>query len=300
LQLHYYLIYNKQDIVMITHEMIHLYDAYTHGQLSRRDFLSKLAVVAGGMTAAIGVLPALENDYTRIADNSATEGIVDEYIAYQGASGEMRAYSARPFFDPPYPVVVVIHENRGLNPYIEEVTRRVASSGFWAFAPDALSPVGGTPDDSDLARTRIGELDGEQTIQDFVAAVDFAASHADSNGKTGCVGFCWGGRMANQLAVHCQNLKAAVAFYGSQPNVTDVPKIKAAVMLHYAGLDERINAGIEPYVQALREAEIEHSVHLYEDVHHAFHNHTSATRYNEAAAKLAWQRTIAFFNVHLT
>jgi carboxymethylenebutenolidase len=225
--------------------------------------------------------------------------LADEYITYPGASGEMRAYSVKPFFDGPYPVVIVIHENRGLNPYIEEVTRRVASAGFWAFAPDALSSVGGTPEDSDLARTQIGALDAHQTIQDFVAAVDFAATHGDSTGRTGCVGFCWGGRMANQLAVNCPNLNAAVAFYGSQPDVADVPKIKAAVMLHYAGLDDRINAGIPEYAEALQAAEIDHTIHVYEDVHHAFHNHTSQTRYDESAARLAWQRTIAFLNVHL-
>jgi carboxymethylenebutenolidase len=251
------------------------------------------------MTAALNLLPVLENNYNIVADRPKFDGIGEGYITYPGASCQMRAFHAKPEYEGKFPAVVVIHENRGLNPYIEEVARRVASAGFWAIAPDALSPVGGTPEDSDLARTKIGELDFPTTVQDFVAAVDFAEKHEETTGMVGCVGFCWGGRMANLLAVHCENLKAAVAFYGSQPEVADVPKIKAAVMLHYAGLDERINAGIPAYEEALKAADIEYSLHMYENVNHAFHNHTNAARYDEAAADLAWKRTIAFFNMHL-
>jgi carboxymethylenebutenolidase len=211
----------------------------------------------------------------------------------------MRAYHARPEVEGKYPAVVVIHENRGLNPHIEDVTRRVAGAGFWALAPDALSPVGGTPEDSDLARTKIGELDAETTLQDFIAGVNFASTHPGTTGKTGCVGFCWGGRMSNLLAVSCANLEAAVAFYGSQPNAADVPKIKAGVMLHYAGLDERINAGIPAYEEALKAADVNYVIHMYDNVNHAFHNDTSPTRYDKDAAELAWKRTIAFFTTHL-
>jgi carboxymethylenebutenolidase len=284
---------------MVSEEIIRLYDAYTHGGMSRREFVARLAVLAGSMHAAVSLLPLLENNYRMIAEGYSREGIGEEYLTYPGASGEMRAFSARPLIDTPVPAVIVIHENRGLNPYIEEVARRVAGAGFWAIAPDALSPAGGTPEDSDTARTMIYELDMDTTIQDFVAAVDFAAAHPTCTGKTGCVGFCWGGRMANMLAVHSRNLNAAVAFYGSQPDAAMVPQINAALMLHYAALDDRINAGIPAYVEALDSAGVNYQMHMYENVHHAFHNHTSATRYDEAAATLAWNRTIAFFNIHL-
>lgn len=283
---------------MLNQDIINLYDSFTHGQIARRDFLSRLATLVGGMSAAMAILPLLENDYSKVSSQSL-EGISQDYITYPGASGEIRAFHARPETSERFPAVIVIHENRGLNPHIEDVTRKVASAGFWAIAPDALSPIGGTPEDSDLARTKIGELDFPATIQDFVAAVNFAANHPETTGKVGCVGFCWGGRMSNLLAVNCLNLNAAVAYYGSQADAADVPKIKAAVMLHYAGLDERINAGIPAYEEALKAADVNYSIHIYENVNHAFNNDTSPTRYNKEAADLAWRRTIAFFNTHL-
>jgi carboxymethylenebutenolidase len=288
---------NPKSIIMVTQEIINLYDAFTHGQIRRRDFIARLTVLAGGMAAAMKLLPLLENDYAHA--DAKIDGISSEYITYPGASGEMRAYHAKPESEGPYPAVVVIHENRGLNPHIEQVARKTAAAGFWAIAPDALSPLGGTPEDSDLARTKIGELDAQVTLQDFIAAVNFASKHPSTTGKIGCVGFCWGGRMANLLAVNCENLGAAVAFYGGQPDAKDVPRIKAAVMLHYAGLDERVNAGIPAYEEALKAADVNYLIHMYEDVNHAFHNDTSPTRYNEEAAELAWSRTIAFFNTHL-
>jgi len=285
---------------MITQEIINLYDAFTHGHIPRREFLSQLATLAGSMTAAATLLPLLENDYGRMPPaHEAYPDISDDYISYPGASGQVHAYHAKPEFEGPYPAVVVIHENRGLNPYIEDVARRLADVGFWALAPDALSCVGGTPEDQDLAREKIGELNKETAVQDFVAAVNFASSHTETNGKVGCVGFCWGGGIANQLAVHCENLIAAVSFYGSQPKSEDVPAIKAAMMLHYAGLDERINDGIPAYEEALKEAGTEYVKYMYDNVNHAFHNHTNAARYNADAADLAWKRTIAFFNTHL-
>ncbi len=285
---------------MITQEIINLYDSFTHGQIARRDFLARLAVIAGSMSAATSLLPMLENDYSISRKKVVVpEGISSEYITYPGASGEMRAYHARPDIEGKYPAVIVIHENRGLNAHIEDVTRRLAGAGFWAIAPDALSPIGGTPEDSDLARTKIGELDQATTLQDFIAAINFASSHSMTTGKTGCVGFCWGGRMSNLLAVNCENLKAAVAFYGGQPEATDVPKIKAAVLLHYAGLDERVNAGIPAYEEALKASDVNFVLHMYDNVNHAFHNDTSPSRYDQTAAELAWKRTIAFFNIHL-
>ena len=211
----------------------------------------------------------------------------------------MRAYRAKPEGSGPFPAVIIIHENRGLNPHIEDVTRRAAAAGYWAIAPDGLSPAGGTPADTDAARTAIGKLDMPTTIRDFAAAVDFARKSDETTHKVGCVGFCWGGAMANQLAVSCPDLSAAVAFYGRQPAAADAAKIKAAVQLHYAGLDERINAGIPEYQAALDAAGVRYEIHRYDGVDHAFHNDTSTERYNADAAKLAWKRTIEFLDKHV-
>ena len=283
-------------------KIIALYDEFTHGGMDRREFMSRLAMLAGGVTAAAAIAPLLENDYAAAAPpEGAPEGAAaaGDRITYPGASGEMRAYSAKPSGSGPFPAVIVIHENRGLNPHIEDVARRAAAAGFWAIAVDALSPVGGTPADADAAREAIGKLDAAATKGDFVAAVEFARKNEQSTGKVGCVGFCWGGAMANTLAVNCPDLAAAVAFYGRQPAAADVPKIKAAVQLHYAGLDERINAGIADYESALKAAGTRYELHMYDGVNHAFHNDTSKERYNEEAAKLAWKRTIEFLDKHL-
>jgi carboxymethylenebutenolidase len=191
--------------------------------------------------------------------------------------------------------VVVIHENRGLNPHIEDVARRAALEGFFALAPDALSPLGGTPDDTDEARSLIRELDPDKTREDFVAAVSYLKNRPQSTGKVGCVGFCWGGSMSNQLAIHAPDLSAAVVFYGRSPASEDVPKIKVPLLLNYAGLDERINATVPAYEEALKAAGVTYTVHMYEGVNHAFHNDTSVARYDKAAATLAWKRTIDFF-----
>jgi len=280
--------------------IIDLWDEFTHGGMDRRDFMQRLAGMVGGMTGAVAVLPSLENDYGRRPAVSLDDpSIRVAYLTYPGASGDVRAYHAAPAGPGPYPAVVVIHENRGLNPHIEDVTRRAAAAGFWAISPDALSPLGGTPGDTDTARTRMRELDAEQTVGDFAAGVTYAAKADGTNGGVGGVGFCWGGGMANSLAVTSSDLNAAVAFYGRQPATEDVPKIRAAVQLHYAGLDERINAGIPEYEAALEAAGVEFQIHRYDGVNHAFHNDTSPTRYDEAAATLAWSRTIEFFNAHL-
>jgi carboxymethylenebutenolidase len=207
----------------------------------------------------------------------------------------MQAYVARPKKEDKYAAVVVVHENRGLNAHIEDVTRRAAKAGYLAIAPNALSSLGGTPANEDEARDQFTKLNQDDTLQNFIKVFDYLPTRSDYNGKAGCVGFCWGGGIANQLAVNVPTLKAAVAFYGRQPDATDVPKIKAAVQLHYAGLDERINAGKDAYIDALKKNNVTYESYVYDGVNHAFHNDTAPTRYNEAAAKLAWQRTLDFF-----
>lgn len=225
--------------------------------------------------------------------------VYTENITYPGATGEVRAKFARPKGDDKLPGVVVIHENKGLNPHIQDVTDRVAREGFLAIGPDALSPVGGTPEDPDKAISLIKELDDQSTRDNFLAAIQYLKTHPSSTGRVGCIGFCWGGRMANQLAVHSPDLLAAVPFYGMQPASEDVPKIKASLLLHYGGLDERINAGIPAFEAALKEAFIEYKIFMYEGAPHAFHNDSSAERYHKEAAQLAWERTISFLNEKL-
>ncbi len=275
--------------------IIDLYDEYTHMPLTRSEFLKKLAKLAGGTAAAVALLPVLENNYAQAAIVAEDDPHVEtEYIKYPAPKGEVRAYLARPKRDGKLPGVVVIHENRGLNPHIEDVARRAAVEGFLAVAPDALSPLGGTPEDTDRARELIYELDREETLANFVAAVSYLKNHSACTGKVGCVGFCWGGGMSNQLAVHSPDLAAAVAFYGRQAAAEDVPRIKASLLLQYAELDERINAGIPEYEKALKEASVDYQLYIYEGVNHAFHNDTSEARYNQDAAQLAWQRTVSF------
>jgi carboxymethylenebutenolidase len=217
-----------------------------------------------------------------------------ENINYPGETGDVLAHYARPKGDGKLPGVVVIPEIWGLVPHIEEVARRVALEGFLAIAPDPLSPLGGTPDDVDEARTMMRELDSQETTKNLVAAVEYLKTRPQASGKVGVTGFCWGGGMTNHVAVNSPDVQAAVPFYGRQPASEDVPKIKASMLIHYAGDDERINAGIPEFEAALKEASIEYKIHMYEGAKHAFFNDTSA-RYHEEAAKLAWERTIAFF-----
>jgi carboxymethylenebutenolidase len=280
--------------------IIELYDEYTHKPLDRREFLKRLAMLAGGAAAANALLPLLENNYAKAEIVSKDDPRLDaSYIAYPGSTGDVRAYMARLKGSSSLPAVIVIHENRGLNPHIEDVARRAALEGFLAIAPDALSPLGGTPADEDKARTLIGQLDRTSTIANYVSAVAFSKSHPLSTGKVGCVGFCWGGGMANQTAVNSPDLAAAVAFYGAQPSAADVPKIKASLLLHYASLDAGINAGIPAFEEALKRASIDYRLYMYEGANHAFHNDTNAARYNKEAAQLAWGRTISFLNEKL-
>lgn len=279
-------------------QIINLYDEYTHKPLPRSEFMKRLAILTGSTAAAVAILPFLEGNYAKAAV-TPDDDLFTEYITYPAVTGEMKAYVARPKKEAKYGTVVVIHENRGLNTHIEDVARRAATAGFLAIAPNALAPLGGTPANEDEARTLFTKLNAQETQTNFINIFNYLKTRKDSSGKFGCVGFCWGGGMSNTLAVNVPELKAAVAFYGRQAAVEDVPKIKAAVQLHYAALDERINAGIAAYEQALKDNKVTYEVHMYPDVNHAFHNDTAPTRYNEAAAKLAWQRTIDFFKKHL-
>lgn len=277
-------------------KIINLFDEYTHKPLKREEFISRLVKITGSMAAALTVLPLLEVNYAKAAVvPEQDDDIITEDITYPGDGMTMNGYLARPKAAGKYGAVVVIHENRGLNPHIKDVARRVAKAGFVALAPDALSGTGGTPANEDEARDRIGNLDAAVNLQNFIRGLQYAGTRSEANGKTGCVGFCWGGAMSNQLAVNDPSLDAAVAFYGRQPGIVDVKKIKARVQLHYGSLDERVNQGIPDYEKALKDAGIKYELFMYEGAQHAFHNDTAPTRYNEAAAKLAWERTIDLF-----
>ncbi len=281
-------------------QIINLFDEYTHKPLKREDFLKKLVLLTGSMTAAMTALSQLEVKYDQaVTVLPQDDRITTEYITYPGDDTTMKGYFAKPKKEGKYGAVVVIHENRGLNPHIEDVTRRVALAGYLALGVDALSPLGGTPKDEEAARGLFGQLDAKKNLNNFIKAFDYLKARKDCNGKTGCVGFCWGGALANQLAVNVPDLKAAVAFYGRQPDAADVSRIKAAVQLHYGGLDERVNAGIPAYEEALKKAGVSYELFIYEGANHAFHNDTAPTRYNEVAAKQAWERTLKLFGEKL-
>jgi carboxymethylenebutenolidase len=276
-------------------EIIDLYDEYTHELLDRREFLKKLSILAGGTVVASALLPLLENNHAKAEVLPKDDPrLYTEYIKYPSATGEVRAYFVRPKADEKLPGVVIIHENRGLVPHIEDVTRRVALEGFLAIAPDALSPLGGTPEDPEKAPSLIQKLDSKSTIENYVAAVRYLKMHPLSTGKVGVVGFCWGGGIANQVAVNSPDVIAVVPYYGRQPASEDVSKIKASLLLHYAGLDEGINKGIPAFEAALKKASIDYQIYMYEGAQHAFNNDTWAERFNKEAAQLAWQRTILF------
>lgn len=280
--------------------IINLFDEYTHKPLSREDFLKKLTRLTGSTAAALAVLPFLEINYAKAETiHQDDDRLVIERITYPSDGLAMKAYVARPKKKGKYPAIVVIHENRGLNPHIEDVTRRAALEGFLTIAPDALSPLGGTPPDTDQARELFTKLDAAKTQSNFIDVFQYLKNRKDCNEKFGCVGFCWGGAMANQLAVHVPDLKVAIPFYGRQPEVADVAKIKAVVQLHYGGLDERINAGISAYEEALKKAGTRYEIFIYEGAQHGFHNDSAPTRYNEAAAKLAWSRVMSLFKKEL-
>ena len=286
----------------ISQAMINAYDEYTHLSLDRRAFMEKLTVLAGSGAAAAAIALLLAANSARaetVAEGD--ERLTAEDITYPGAEGEMKGYLVRPRDAAgDLPVVIVIHENRGLNPHTRDVARRMALEGFVALAPDFLSPQGGTPADEDQARQMFSSLDANATAANAEATRVYLAGLDGTNGKVGAVGFCWGGGLVNRMATKSPELNAAVAYYGSQPPVEDVPAIKAPLMLHYAGLDERINAGIDAYKAALDQNGKTYEIHVYEGVNHAFNNDTSAARYDKAAADLAWGRTVEFFKANLS
>jgi carboxymethylenebutenolidase len=280
--------------------IIDLYDEYTHAPLDRRVFLERLARLTGSAAAAAALVPLLEANQARAAIVPPADPRLEAgRITYPGATGDITAYLARPKGASKPPAVIVIHENRGLNPHIEDVARRLALEGFLAAAPDLLSPLGGTPVDEDAARDLIGRLDAAQTVENLLAAVTFLEKHPSGTGKVGAVGFCWGGARVGELAVNAPNLDAAVVYYGRQPAADQVEKIRAPLLLHYAGLDASINAGIAAFEAALKKANKRYSLHMYEGANHAFNNDTSEARYHKQAADLAWSRSIAFLKANL-
>jgi carboxymethylenebutenolidase len=281
-------------------KIIDLYDEYTHELLDRREFLRSLSVLAGSTAAAIALLPLIENNNAKAEVVPKDDPrLYTDHMKYPGATGEVLAYLARPKRDEKIPGVVVIHENRGLVPHIEDVTRRVALEGFLAIAPDALTPLGGTPEDPEKAPSLMQKLDSQSTTQNYVAAVRYLKTHPVSTGKVGAIGFCWGGGMANQVAVNSPDILAVVPYYGRQPASEDVSKIKASLLLHYAGVDEGINKGILAYEEALKKASIDYKMYMYEGAKHGFNTDTNPDRYNKEAAQLAWQRTISFLKEKL-
>ena len=282
-------------------EVLKLFDGYVHGFLSRRDFLDKASKYAVGGFSAAAMLESLRPNYAwaqQVPRNDSR--IVAEYLTYPSpqGSGTMKGYFVRPAGSGKWPGVVVIHENRGLNPYIEDVARRLAVDGFVAFAPDALTPLGGYPGDEEKAAQMFGTLDAAKRTEDLMAAYTFLESRPECTGKVGAVGFCFGGGIVNQMAVRFPDLAAAVPFYGGQPSAAEAAKIKAPLLLQYASNDERINAGWPAYEAALKENKVKYEAFIYPNTQHGFHNDTTP-RYDEAAAKLAWQRTIAFFKENL-
>jgi carboxymethylenebutenolidase len=280
--------------------IIDLYDLYTHGGMNRRSFLDRLAALAGSTAAASALLPVLQNNYALAQTVPESDPrIVAETVDIPGVTG-LKGYLVRPKAGGErLPAVIVIHENRGLNPHIRDVTRRMATEGFLALGLDYLSPTGCTPADEEKGREMIGQLKQPDVIASGKAAVAYLKGHPNGNAKVGAVGFCWGGGAVNNLAVNELDLNAGVAYYGGQPKAEDVPKIRAALMLHYASLDERINAGIPAYEAALKGAGKPYEIHMYEGANHAFNNDTNAARYDKTAADQAWSRTVAFLKKHL-
>lgn len=282
--------------------ILEIFDGYVHGKMSKREFMSKAGrYAAAGVTGAM-ILEQLEPNYAlaqQVApDDPSIETMTAEYESPEG-HGTIRGLMARPAnASGALPAVLVVHENRGLNPYIEDVVRRTAKAGYVAFGPDGLTPLGGYPGNDEDGRELQSQLDGARLMEDFFAAFEFLRDHEASTGRVGCVGFCYGGGVCNALAVAYPDLAASVPFYGRQPAAEDVPRIEAPLMIHYAALDDRINAGAAAYAQALRDNGKEFSEHFYPDVNHGFHNDTTP-RYDEEAATLAWDRTLAFFETHL-
>ncbi len=289
----------KEDIKQ---EVFDLYDAYAHNQIGRREFMDKLSTYAVGGITVMSLLSFIMPDYkTKIQIPQDDARLETRYITYDSpkGGGTIRGLLAKPAgTTEKLPGIVVVHENRGLNPHIEDVCRRAALAGFVALAPDALTPLGGYPGNDDDGRAMQSKRDRNEMLEDFIAAYETLNSHSDCTGKVGVVGFCFGGWISNMMAARIPGLAAAVPFYGGQPPVEMVPQIQAPLLLHYAGLDERVNAGWPEYEAALKANNKEYQAFFYPEKNHGFHNDTTP-RYDEAAAKLAWQRTVDFFNQHL-
>jgi carboxymethylenebutenolidase len=282
----------------VTQEMIRAYDDYTHVHLDRRRFMNALAKLAGGSAAAAVIAPliAARPAAAQMVDENDAR-LTTEFVTFPGASGQMLGYLAYPLevMAGALPAVIVIHENRGLNEHTQDIARRFAIEGFTALAPDFLSPEGGTPADEELARELIGNLTPEDLTGNLLAAAQYLRERDEAReAAVAAVGFCWGGTQAARLAVADPELAAAVVFYGGQPAADDVPAIEARLLLHYAGLDERVNAGIPDFEAALQEAGVDYTLHMYEGANHAFFNDTAEARYDPEAAGLAWERTLAF------
>jgi len=283
-------------------KVLDLFDLYVHGGIGRREFLNKAARIVGSGVAAAAMLESLSPNYAwaqQVAPNDPR--LNAERIKYSSPQGygEVSGLLARPASATgKLPGVVVVHENRGLNPYIEDVARRLGVAGFLALAPDGLTSLGGYPGNDNEGRQLQAQLDRDKLLEDFLAAAKFLESHAECTGKVGIVGFCFGGWIANMVAVKMPELGAAVPFYGRQPEAADAAKIKAPLLIHYGGLDQRVNEGWPAYEEALKANHVRYAVHFYEGANHGFHNDTTP-RYDEAAAKLAWERTLAFFNENL-
>jgi carboxymethylenebutenolidase len=280
-----------------------LYDEYCHGRIDRREFLARASALIIGGVSALAMAQSLFPRYAEAQTISFTDDRIKakyvEYASPGGNSGMMRAYLVQPKGAGPFPAVLVIHENRGLNPYVEDVARRAAVAGFVALAPDGLSPVGGYPGNDDDGRTLQANLDQAKLRQDMVNSARWLKSHELSNRKLGATGFCWGGGMVNNLAVAIgADLNAGVPFYGAAPTAAEVAKIKAPLLINYAGMDERINGMWPEFEAALKAAKVPYQMYMYEGTNHGFHNN-STPRYDEKAANLAWDRTIAFFKQHL-
>ena len=280
--------------------IINLYDNFTHGGMSRREFFDRLATLTGSTAAAAALLPFLQNDYAKAAIVAETDPrLAIDRVSYDSPKGKINGYLARPKAKGKRPAVIVIQENRGLNPHIQDVARRLALEGFLAFAPDLLSVSGGTPPDEDQARDLHAKTDPKDLTIAAVAAVPFALHHAESNGNVGVVGFCFGGGVANLMAAENSDLKAVVVYYGLQIPKEKVAAIRAPLLLHYAELDQRVNAGIAAYEAALKENGKHYTIYIYPGVNHAFNNDTNGARYNKPAADLAWTRSLAFFKEQL-
>ncbi len=281
-------------------EVIKLYDEYTHAPLERREFIERLTKLVGSSAAVITVLPYLDNNYLKaetVKEDDTRIRIFNE--TYKSGNTDIHCYCAAPDVKGSLPTIVLAHENRGLNPHMKDIARRFALEGFLVFAVDALSAAGGTPVNEDKAREQISALGKEDTLRIYLDAIEYAKGYKKSNNKVATVGFCWGGGVANRCAAHSRILDASVAYYGMQSESSETKQITAPLLLHYAGLDERINKGILDFVSDLNEAKVDYSLNMYANVNHAFNNDTNAARYDARAAQIAWRRTLEFLRLHL-